>query len=62
MAHVRQDTLVATIGYWGKHLHPYLKRLKAKCERKAAQKLIRKELNDLTRGNHEANSYNHRQK
>jgi hypothetical protein len=44
MAHVRQDTLTVPPEYW-KHLK-YHKKTVAKAERKAAKKLIEKELKD----------------
>jgi hypothetical protein len=42
MSHVRKDTLVSPPEWWA-HLRPFLKRLMAKKERKAAKKFIETE-------------------
>ena len=43
MAHKRKDTL-AVCPQWWKHLRPFVKRIVAKRERRAAQKEIKKEV------------------
>jgi len=47
MAHKRKDTFTVVPEWW-KHLRPFLKRKVNKNERKAAQKMILKEKEELT--------------
>jgi hypothetical protein len=46
MAHKRKDTLVPSPEWW-KHLRPFNKRRVAKKERKAAERMIRKEKEEV---------------